>query len=80
MKQDGVRDVCKWLDTKCKEQKKKLNDLKQQKSRGELYYFEGGGEYMIREEQVRLDTLVEIKKSTEKYYKKLKHEEESEWD
>jgi len=73
---DGVKSVLKWLKQECKTQKKKLDNMKERKLNGEFYWYEDMGESIIREEEIKLQTLIEVKISVEKYMKKLKHEEE----
>ena len=72
---DVVRDVFKWLDNKCKIQKDNLEKVKQQKKKGQFIYFDDNGESYIKEEEIRLETLVGVKISVEKYMKKLRHQE-----
>ena len=49
------------------------NDLIKEK--GTYYWFSDMGESFVREEEIRLETLVNIKISVEKYMKKLRHKE-----
>lgn len=70
-----VRDVFKWLDNKCKIQKDNLEKVKQQKKKGQFIYFDDNGESYIKEEEIRLETLVGVKISVEKYMRKLRHQE-----
>lgn len=72
---DVVRDVFKWLDNKCKIQKDNLEKVKQQKKKGQFIYFNNNGESYIKEEEIRLETLVGVKISVEKYMRKLRHQE-----
>lgn len=72
---DVVRDVFKWLDNKCKIQKDNLEKVKQQKKKGRFIYFDNNGESYIKEEEIRLETLVGVKISVEKYMRKLRHQE-----
>ena len=72
---DVVRDVFKWLDNKCKIQKDNLEKVKQQKKKGQFIYFDNNGESYIKEEEIRLETLVGVKISVEKYMRKLRHQE-----
>lgn len=72
---DVVRDVFKWLDNKCKIQKDNLEKVKQQKKKGQFIYFDDNGESYIKEEEIRLETLVGVKISVEKYMRKLRHQE-----
>ncbi len=74
-KSDGVKDVFKWLEKECKAQKKRLNTIKKEKEKGAYYWFSDMGESVVREEEIRLETLVSVKISVEKYMKKLKHRE-----
>ena len=79
-KSDGVHDVVKWLEQKCKEQKKvvelarkhyetdldwaKLSDLTEADF----------SEKEFKEAKIKLDVLVSIKASIEKYFKKLRYD------
>lgn len=72
---DGVKDVFKWLDKKCKKQKAILDKEKEKQKNGAYRWHDDLGARYIHEEEVKLDTLVDIKISVEKYMRKLKHEE-----
>lgn len=82
-KSEGVKDVFKWLDKECKKQKKCLDLSKEEYEKDKkwccfddtLCILESDKEAIIRE-QAKLDALVFVKISTEKYWRKLKHEEE----
>lgn len=74
-KSDGVKDVFKWLEKECKAQKKRLDAIIKEKEKGTYYWFSDMGESIVREEEIRLETLVNIKISVEKYMKKLRHKE-----
>lgn len=74
-KSDGVKDVFKWLEKECKAQKKRLDSVKEEKKNGLYYWYPDMGESVIKEEEIRLETLVNVKISVEKYMKKLKHKE-----
>lgn len=70
-----VKNVFKWLDNKCKIQRDNLEKVKQQKKNGHFMYFDDNGKSYIEEEEVRLETLVGVKISIEKYMRKLRHQE-----
>lgn len=72
---DVVRSVFKWLDKKCKNQKKQLDHIIQQQKNGYFMYFDDNGRSDIKEEEIRLEALVDVKISIEKYMRKLKHQE-----
>lgn len=72
---DVVKSVFKWLDNKCKIQRDNLEKVKQQKKKGHFMYFDDNGESYIKEEEIRLETLVGVKISVEKYMRKLRHQE-----
>ena len=76
MKSEGVKDVVKWLEGEIK--KAKVNHEQAIKDRKNFGMYEDCGEYYHQNEAVAkavLDGLVRVKISTEKYAKKLKHEE-----
>ena len=76
MKSEGVKDVVKWLENEIK--KAKVNHEQAIKDRKNFGMYEDCGEYYHQNEAVAtavLDELVRVKISTEKYAKKLKHEE-----
>lgn len=76
MKSEGVKDVVKWLEGEIK--KAKGNYESSKKDRLNFGMYEDCGEYYCQNEAVAkavLDELVRVKISTEKYSKKLKHEE-----
>lgn len=74
LKSDGVQDVVRWMEADLKKQKARLDEASQQRSSiysvGEFYDSER------RAEEIRLQTMVEWKISTEKYLKKLRHQGE----
>ena len=72
MKSDGVQDVFKWLEQKCKDQKKVVDELEDlcDGHWGFLY-----DEDLLRA-KVRLQAYVDIKIGVEKYMKKLRHQGE----
>ena len=74
MKSDGVKDVFKWLEQKCKDQKKVVDDLEEQ-GRGPWGFLYRDSEELIREKE-RLKAYVDIKIGVEKYMKKLRHQGE----
>ena len=83
MKSDGVKDVFKWLEKRCKEQKQKV-DI------SENYYYFAKRHYIYDDEQcliesakikfevekAKLEVLVQTKISIEKYMRKLRHQGE----
>lgn len=75
-----VKNVFKWLDNKCKIQRDNLEKVKQQKKNGHFMYFDDNGKSYIEEEEVRLETLVGVKISVEKYMRKLRHQEKEVFD
>ena len=72
-KSDGVEDIFHWLEQKCKDQKKEVDDLVYTNRFG-CHICYNDEEYSLAKE--RLDTLVEIKIGVEKYMKKLRHQGE----
>lgn len=75
MKSEGVRDVLKWVKMKCKQQKACIECLENGKRDGSFFMDKYIDSY-IEEEKIRLETLVEVKISIEKYLKKLKYQGE----
>lgn len=81
-KSDGVHDVFKWLERKCKEQRL-IVDAAQRDCENNKYWSQFAdteciatdSKIRLREEKSKLDILVNLKVSVEKYWKKLKHEE-----
>jgi len=59
-KSEGVRDCVKWLEKKIKEDRKYYKEF--YGSSDDFYYL-----------KTRVDSLIEVKISLEKYMKKLKH-------
>lgn len=83
MKSDGVKDVFKWLEKKCKEQKKRVEKAEEEYDRTRrTCYFEDeeciveSAKIDLEREKAKLDALVEVKISVEKYMRKLKHQGE----
>ena len=74
MKSDGVKDVFKWLEQKCKEQKKEVDRLEEM-CRGPWGFLYRDGDELIKAQE-RLQAYVDIKIGVEKYMKKLKHQGE----
>ena len=74
MKSDGVKDVFKWLEQKCKEQKKVVDEWEEQ-CRGAWGFMYRDGEEVLRAKE-RLQAYVDIKIGVEKYMKKLRHQGE----
>lgn len=66
-KSDGVKDCVKWLEKRIKEKKKEIDKYKRN-------YFDES--YFEISEKASLNEMISIKISLEKYYKKLKHEEQ----
>ncbi len=73
MKSEGVRDVFLWLKEECKQAKKELEYCKEQR-KGCHYNMMDWYENDIKIAEAKLDELVRVKISTEKYMKKLKHQ------
>ena len=84
MKSEGVKDVFKWLETECKQQKKKVDNAEKAylKSKEEWGMYEDtqclvdSAERNLERAIERLNTLVDVKISVEKYMKKLRHQGE----
>ena len=81
MKSDGVEEVFKWLKTKCKEEKVKVQVAEKEYERTKrTCYFEdeqcliNSAEMNVEIAKARLNALVEAKIGVEKYMKKLRHE------
>lgn len=77
MKSEGVKDIVKWLEEQCKEAKKDMLQAKEDKR--QFGIFEDCGEFYETEyllAEKKLETLVQVKISTEKYMKKLRHQGE----
>lgn len=81
MKSDGVKDVFKWLDKKCKEQKKAVETAKANyEAAKKTYYFEDEqclidlAKMDLECAKERLNAFVEIKIGVEKYMRKLRHQ------
>ena len=73
MKSDGVQDVFKWLEQKCKEQKKVVDEL-EDLCRGYGMFCRYCDELIQAQE--RLKAYVEMKIGVEKYMKKLRYQGE----
>lgn len=84
MKSEGVKDVFKWMDKKCKEQKKKVEAAEKNYRQAvrEWSWFDDtkcivdGAEIELEREKAKLQALVEVKISVEKYMRKLRHQGE----
>lgn len=77
MKSDGVKDVVKWLEEECKKAKKEIEEAQEDKRKFGI--FEDCGDFYETElllAKKKLETLVQVKISTEKYMKKLRHQGE----
>lgn len=70
MKSDGVKDVLKLIEKRCKELNKQIDDEK----RGYDSWY--SDDAYLRVLKVRLDECVALKISTEKYMKKLRYQGE----
>lgn len=75
MKSEGVKDVVKWLEEECKKAKKNVEYCKSER-KGCHYTMFDYYEENIKIAEARLDELVRVKKSTEKYMKKLRYQGE----
>jgi len=73
MKSEGVKDIVKWLEQECKSAKQEL-ERAQIERKGCHYYMWEWYEQDIKVAQAKLDELVRVKISTEKYMKKLRHQ------
>lgn len=72
---EGIKDCIKFIEKRCKEQKKEIEIAT--KNRQDFGMFDDCGEsYTIAEyeEKAKLQAMVSIKISLEKYAKKLKYE------
>jgi hypothetical protein len=81
MKSDGVRDVFKWMEKQCKEQKERVNLAEKKYNETKRFcQFEDeecilvDAKIDLEREKAKLDALVKSKISIEKYMKKLKHQ------
>jgi hypothetical protein len=74
LKSEGVKDVFKWLEQKCKEQKKEVDEL-EDLCRGSWGFLYRNSDDLLRAKE-RLQAYVDIKVGVEKYMKKLKHQGE----
>lgn len=74
MKSDGVQDVFKWLEQKCKDQKKVVDELEDLCHGSWGFLYRNGEELPLAKE--RLQAYVDIKIGVEKYMKKLRHQGE----
>ncbi len=76
MKSEGVKDIVKWLEGQIKEQKAVVE--RAERDNRSLGMYEDCGDYYrenLAVARAKMDTLVSVKISTEKYMKKLRHEE-----
>ena len=76
MKSDGVEDVFKWLEKKCKETKENVKKAeKNYENTRKTCWFEDelcpidSAKTEVEIAEARLDTLVEVKRGVEKYMK-----------
>lgn len=74
MKSDGVQDVFKWIEQKCKDQKKVVDEL-EKLCRGSWKFLYEDSDDLSRAKE-RLQAYVDIKIGVEKYMKKLRHQGE----
>ena len=74
MKSDGVKDVFKWLEQKCKEQKREVDRL-EDLCHGSWGFLYRDSDDIIKAKE-RLQAYVDIKIGVEKYMKKLRHQGE----
>ena len=76
MKSEGVKDIVKWLEGQINEQKAEI-ERAERENRSYGMYEDCGDFYREKlvEARTKLNTLVSVKISTEKYMKKLRHEE-----
>ena len=82
-KSDGVKDVFKWLEKKCKEQKQQVikaqNEFEEAKKQwsgfDDTQCIIDGAEISLARAEERLQAYVDIKIGVEKYMKKLRHQE-----
>ena len=77
MKSEGVKDIVQWLEEQCKKAKLEVENAKTDKRNFGMY--EDCGEFYETElllAEKHLKTLVQVKISTEKYMKKLRHQGE----
>ena len=74
MKSEGVRDCVKWLEKKLKDEKNELeNNNKNYATWG--MFSDCGPSYKnaVVEREARMEALIEVKVSLEKYMRKLRH-------
>lgn len=83
MKSEGVKDVFKWLDKKCKEQKYIVKRAEENYilTKRTCYFDDeicliDSAKVELEREKAKLEAFVEIKIGVEKYMKKLKHQGE----
>ncbi len=83
LKSEGVKDVFKWLDEKCKEQKIVIEKAEQNfQDTKKSCYFEDemclidSAEMELERAKEKLRAYVDIKIGVEKYMRKLKHQGE----
>ena len=72
MKSDGVKDVFKWMEQKCKDQKKVVDELEDLCRGSWRFLYEDD----LSRAKERLQIYVDIKIGVEKYMKKLRHQGE----
>lgn len=80
MKSEGVKDVFKWLDKKCKEQKAVVNaeELSYEETRHSCHFEDewclvDSAKIELERAKERLNAYVDIKIGVEKYMKKLRY-------
>lgn len=81
MKSDGVEDVFKWMEKKCKEAKENVKKAeKNYENIRKTCYFEDEQCFIdsaktgVKIAEAKLNTLVEVKIGVEKYMKKLRYD------
>ena len=83
LKSEGVKDVFKWLDKKCKEQKNIVEKAEQnfQDTKRSCYFEDeqcliDSAEIELERAKERLNAYVDVKISVERYMRKLRHQGE----
>jgi hypothetical protein len=75
-KSEGVKDVVKWMEEQIKAQRVNVTEAeKNLRAFGHIYDIASSYEMRLAEEKATLAQMVSWKVSTEKYMKKLRHEE-----
>lgn len=84
LKSEVVKDIFKYLEQKCKEQKKKVDEAEEYRKQtvrqwgcyDDTQDLIADAKIDEAREQAKLEALVEVKVSVEKYMKKLRHQGE----